>query len=334
MKKTSRKRAFFEAVLADAKVNRETGVISRVAILAIESLNGRRYPMPTMQAAIQLFEGCKSFLNHSYETREIQELLGRFNNITVENGKMYGDLTLVDFHEKVFNVAEKTPDIIGFSIDADGIVDIAEDNIEDVIEIKKVYSVDLVTDPATTKGLFESREETKEKKEESGMKLSEATIADLRRDRSDLFELSVQEGKDSRDKEVKDLTEEIATLKSEKETREIADKGSRQKESIDTLLKDSDLKEEHITEAFKNTLYNLQESSKDGQPVTVESQVKVLIEDRVALSGGVKQIFEHRTVKPKEDGVDPKSDVALEEAFAGKDSQGFHAILTKEDSDE
>ena len=334
LKKQFRETIFFTEAALNAKVDRAGHQINHVCMLSVNSLNARRYPVPVMEKALPLFEGTKSYLNHSRENvRDVKDYIGQFHNCRVEEGKMFGNLTLARFPD-LYDIAEITPSAIGFSVDISGYSEESEDGIETVTEIIAANSVDLVTEPAATKGLFESinheKEETMELKD-----LPKVTMTELKENAPKLYEMVFQEGVKSRAQEVTTLTEERDQLKTEKETRLTEEKEIQKKKVINDLLKASDLPETAITDSFKESLYGIQPKTKDGIEITIEAQAKELIEDRVLLvtGGKVHDNYEHfdesgKTKPKKEEG---NEDVELQETFCGgKNSTGFIPFKTSE----
>jgi len=149
-------------------------VIRNVVFLGSTSLNQRRYLERAMEQAVPLYEGAKLYLNHSFfpTGRPIQELWGRAKNVRYdrEARKIKGDAVVIDHEDRIEKYVERASDLVGFSHTIKAQMSDPDDNgWVDVEEIQKVYSVDLVTDPATTKGIFE----TNKRKEEERMNLEE-----------------------------------------------------------------------------------------------------------------------------------------------------------------
>ena len=86
---------------------------------------------------------------------------------------------------------------------------------------------------------------------------------------------------------MKSFTEKISALEGENnslknkvEAHELKEKELSKERMIDKFLKDSKLKEAHITETFRTTLQSVKEYKKGDSIITEEAQVKSLIEDR------------------------------------------------------
>lgn len=145
------------------RVDREKGIIYRVKILGLESANGRRYTQSAVRNAISLYEGKKVYCDHPdkpSDQRGIRDVFGWFENVIADATGLYGDFHLVnpstELAESVMNAAESKPDLYGFSHNALGEGDTVDGTFV-VGRISEVRSVDLVSEPATTKSLFEGR---------------------------------------------------------------------------------------------------------------------------------------------------------------------------------
>ena len=143
------------------KVDREAGIIYRAKILGWESSNGRRYDPQAAKRAKGLYEGKKAYCNHPKrptESRDVDDALGVWRNVQWEPDGLYSDFHYVKSHpmaERVCEDAERGMGVFGFSHNADGKGD-HEGGVLVISEITEVRSVDLVTDPATVKNLWES----------------------------------------------------------------------------------------------------------------------------------------------------------------------------------
>ena len=144
--------------------------IGNVVVLGGNSRDGngnvkRRYPPDVMRAAVPLYEGVRAFVNHPTAEqirsgmRDVKDLAGRFVNARFEEGKIKCDFEGLPHDpaaEKFVNIARTMPNIAGFSQDAHAKV-VREGAVQVVQEIVKVSSIDLVANPATTGGIFESQ---------------------------------------------------------------------------------------------------------------------------------------------------------------------------------
>lgn len=138
-------------------------VLTGVKVLGLESANGRRYLPEAVSAALSLYEGVKVNVNHPEGnpngSRGLLDRFGRLSNVRVEGDCLRGDLKYNPKHpaaEAVAWWAENDPGAIGLSHNAVGSGESDKDGVFVVEKIVAVRSVDLVADPATTKGLYES----------------------------------------------------------------------------------------------------------------------------------------------------------------------------------
>lgn len=156
------------------RVDRKAGVIFGVKVLGAKSKNGRTYSPKAMSAAARLYEGIAVNIDHPDRTnphreRGIRESFGVLRNATVRDDGVYADLHYVRSHdlaEQIAERAERFPDKMGLSHNARGNV-VNHGGRQIVEDIEQVRSVDIVTRPATVKGLFES-ERTQMKNTTSG----------------------------------------------------------------------------------------------------------------------------------------------------------------------
>lgn len=153
-----------EYAISDAKlrVDREKGVIRNVKVLGLKSANGRRYLPEAVKQALSLYEGKGSFLNHakrSGEDRDVRDRVAWLENVRAEENGAYADWHYLKEHRDVMplvEAAERNPGLFGLSHNARGRE--RRENGENIIEaIEAVHSIDVVTDPATTSGWFESK---------------------------------------------------------------------------------------------------------------------------------------------------------------------------------
>lgn len=277
-------------------------VIQNVVLLGAESANKRRYTEDCMGNAVSLYEGVQAFVNHPSPdeermgSRDVMKLAGKYVNVKFSDMKIKAD-----FHglpndpasQKYVNVAEHMPDIAGLSQNAQGKVHV-EDGIEIVEEITKVFSVDLVTNPATTKGMFEHTK----KKGKTKMEYNEITILGLKDQRPDIVEALNLEGQKERDDEVQKLTDERDKAVKEADELKVKEILREKQTLINKLLDESELPDEAKTDVFRKSLLSLK-PAKEGE--TIEAQVKEMIEDRLTAVKvtGVKNNTEKKTIEAK-----------------------------------
>ncbi|MEQ8847566.1 hypothetical protein [Botrimarina sp.] len=147
---------------APGSVDRTAKVIRGVKIIGTVSRNGRRYTEECLRDAAGLYEGAKVYLDHRKPggSQSVSAHFGTLRNVrwVPERKAVVGDLHYLASHPSagpILEAAESQPSAFGLSHDADG--DVQRQRGESVVtKIRKVFSVDLVADPATTAGLFES----------------------------------------------------------------------------------------------------------------------------------------------------------------------------------
>ena len=149
------------------KIDKENGVVRGVKILGTKSRNNRVYPIETLKKASPLYENAKVNVNHpdgsAAETRKYQDRVGSIKNVKFSENGLYGDFYFNPKHplaEQLIWDAERSPENLGFSHNVEAVVK-CENGTQIVEEIKRVRSVDIVADPATTSGLFESLNQIK-----------------------------------------------------------------------------------------------------------------------------------------------------------------------------
>jgi len=189
------------------RVDREQGVVRGVKILGLQSQNGRSYQPEALAAAVPLYEGARVNVNHPkggpHAPRDYQDRLGRIRNVAARADGLFADLHFNPKHalaEQLIWDAEHAPENVGFSHNVEARTSRSGERV--VVEaILRVQSVDLVADPATTRGLFESAEHaagTGSGPREAGglaqpVALAEVTVEMLKKQRPDLVETILQE---------------------------------------------------------------------------------------------------------------------------------------------
>ncbi len=142
------------------RVDRDRGVIHSVKLLGWKSSNGRTYSEGGVDAS--MYDGRPVNVNHlrSGQERSAYDRLGVIRNPVKRKGGVYGDLHLLKSHPlapAILEAAERMPEAFGMSHTARGRASSRGDVIE---RVEEVVSCDVVGDPATTRGLHESRGRT------------------------------------------------------------------------------------------------------------------------------------------------------------------------------
>lgn len=147
--------------LSGGRVDREHGVIRGVKILGRESKNGRTYTESAITNGAGLYEGAKVNVNHTAkpnQSRDYGDRIGLLRGVTVKAGGLYGNLHYNPKHalaEQLAWDAENSPEACGLSHNVEARTS-RKDGKTIIEQIVAVNSVDLVADPATTHGLYES----------------------------------------------------------------------------------------------------------------------------------------------------------------------------------
>jgi hypothetical protein len=148
------------APFAGCRVDREAGVISGMLVCGHVSDNQRDYPWGKGLAHKKgTYEGRFVNCDHGREATVDRRLGWLANEHTDAQGRPRADLHVLKAHpmaDRVFEAAERNPALFGLSHGANcrTRTERGREVIEDIVDVE---SVDLVADPATTKGFFESR---------------------------------------------------------------------------------------------------------------------------------------------------------------------------------
>jgi hypothetical protein len=148
------------------KVDAARGVIEGVKLIGVVSKNGRVYPPNVLSKSVQLYEGVKVNVDHPVSgnpasPRQYRDRIGVMRNARfVEGNGVYADFHYNPKHALADQLgwdAEHNPESLGFSHNALTRVNGKDRQGREIVEeIVSVRHVDLVADPATTRGLFES----------------------------------------------------------------------------------------------------------------------------------------------------------------------------------
>jgi hypothetical protein len=146
---------------AGCHVDHDKGVVYGVLLCGSVSENGRDYPWGGKLGAdsVARYEGRPVYLNHNAD-RQIEGRVGVIRNVRAgDDGRPRGDFKVFFKHPHgghVLEMAEHDPTGCGFSHVADCRTTTGVDGRLTVEAVDSVESIDLVCDPATTKGFFES----------------------------------------------------------------------------------------------------------------------------------------------------------------------------------
>lgn len=279
-----------------AGIDRERGILRGAKLCGIESQNGHKYSDRALDDCARLYEGALVNIDHPDrrdpgKPRKLADRFGKVQNSKSTHGEgVTGDVVFNPKHplaESVMWFAENMPEAIGFSHNGAGRV-VKRDGGSIVESVAVVRHVDLVSDPATTKSLYESvsawhnpsRLEEEHKEDDDEMDLTKLKLSELQEARPDIVKTLLSESSttQAKEKELKDLTEERDALKKKNDEFTVKDALAVKKESVDKILKESKLPEVAVTDTFRQTLLE----AKDGDTM------KALIEDRQKLVSGKK----------------------------------------------
>lgn len=192
------------------RLDRQASVLRGVKLLGATSRNGRRYQDAALREAISLYEGAKVNVNHPegdpLAPRDYRDRIGVVRNVEHRPGEgLFGALLFNPKHplaEQLAWDAEHAPQNVGLSHNV--LARTRREGAETVVEaITHVQSVDLVADPAATRGLFEQ-----ERPRSGAPGLEGLTLEDLTRLRPDLCEAL----SDSHRRLVSDVEERLAEV--------------------------------------------------------------------------------------------------------------------------
>lgn len=159
-------RAFVAYEAAGGQIDEANNVVRGVKVVGRKSAHGYEYSEKAVEEAKNLYEGARVYFGHKKEratrTGDYGDGFGVLKNYHVKEGEGYADLHYNPHHPRAAQFlydVKNTPKDLGFSHHAD--IRVSSNRGRTVVEsIDKVYSVDIVNVPATTKGVFESEGDT------------------------------------------------------------------------------------------------------------------------------------------------------------------------------
>lgn len=304
--------ALSEGVLGDDSVVRNAAILGSTSVNASGGIR-RRYTDECLSKAVPIFEGLPAYVDHPepgkvHMHRSLKDMYGYYCNVRADlaEHKLRGDLVLFEnaVGQHVKAIIQKNPLLVGNSIFAAGKGRFAQgvEIVEEILPRTKWGtrpSVDLVGNPATTRSLFEHRDNIDDNRESIMSELQNLTLTELREARPDLHKKMIIEGQETSAAEIKQLKEQISSLETAKQDlekqvktlTEQVDAVKKEKEaasnkaSVEKLLAESKLPTHAVTDAFKNTLFAVVERKDGDKTITIEEQVKALIEDRRLIAG-------------------------------------------------
>ncbi|MEN6495032.1 MAG: hypothetical protein ABFD16_12205 [Thermoguttaceae bacterium] len=260
----------------ELRVDQPLGVIRGVKILGLESRNGRSYLPEALAAAVPLYEEAKVNVNHPkgdpLAPRDYQDRLGVIRNVAARPEGLFADLHFNPKHalaEQLLWDAAHAPENVGFSHNVQARTSRQGDRV--VVEaITKVQSVDLVADPATTRGLFEATAtgDAAPRSEAEHASLASVTLDDLKRQRPDLVEQLLHQP-----------TAEVARLQGELDRLQTLEAVRQKQEVIHRLLAEHHLPDANATDPWSRLIVSppFLESL---LAASDESQMRAMVEQR------------------------------------------------------
>lgn len=180
----------------------EDGVIRGAKLLGFNSRNGRRYESNALKDAAKKYEGKKVYVDHPQPgttgDRKFDDWAGVIENVRYEPRKgLFGDVVLRQESSHFRGIVEaanhpKFSKSCGFSHVAEGESHMDGDT-EIVESIREVFSVDLVTDPATTAGFYESIGHEKQTLKEAVASLPESQ-SEIRQQLTEMMDAGYLDG--------------------------------------------------------------------------------------------------------------------------------------------
>jgi len=264
-----------------SRVDREKGIFHGVKLLGSKSAHGRDYSDPALEDAARLYEGARINVDHpragDRNPRSVRDRGGIARNVKAVPGDgVFGDVfwnpERPDFKEIAW-WAENDPAAVGFSPNH-LIAGHTKGGRFFVESVRSVVSIDLVGDPATTRGLFEGRgPEDPPDKEEPNVK--EITLESLKRERPDLVKALVSEHKTSADElaRISGLEEEKRSLQEELDRHKATEALAAKRSKAVALCESAKLPKEATSETFLASLLRC----------AADEAMEALVKDRQAL---------------------------------------------------
>lgn len=253
------------------KLDKETSVIRGVKVLGAQSKNGRRYTEAAISKAIGLYEGAKVNVNHSTAERSYQDRIGILKNARQQSEGVFADLHYNPKHAIASQLewdAEHSPESVGLSHNV--MARTSRKGSETIVEeIVKVQSVDLVADPATTRGLFEHEETNMEITLES-VKADQKILAALKAE----F-IAEQKGSDeakARDAKLAELEESNKKLATELKEAKDATAKVEKAAAVEKLIKEAKLPDAQVDDLLREQLLAADEA---GQKKIIEREQRL-----------------------------------------------------------
>lgn len=212
-------------------VDGDTTTLKNVLLVGKTSRNRADYSDAALQAGVRLYEEAEVFVGHSKDgsNPSFDRSMGVIRNPVLAADGIRGDHTFPSKHRLAEDLvwrAHHAPRNIGYSHDADCTYTVNGRGRRQVNAIEKVYSVDLVTRPATTGGLAEEEETVPEEQRDFAEHVFSFT--------SDVRSLVLNQSATLADKRAR-LAEAMRALREELNAPEAAADGATLKEETQSM---------------------------------------------------------------------------------------------------
>jgi len=146
-------------------VDGDTTTLKNVLLVGKSSRNGRDYSDEALRTALPMYEEAEVFVGHTRDgsNPNFDRSMGIAKNPSLAADGIRGDHSFPTKHRLAEDLvwrANHAPRGIGYSHDADTAWSYDAKGRKQIHAIERVYSVDLVTRPAGTKGMTEDEDET------------------------------------------------------------------------------------------------------------------------------------------------------------------------------
>ena len=284
----------------ESSFNGKDLVIQNVSLLGAESANGYTYTEAALKDAASLLDGAVQYTNHSFTDapRDVNESFSEVRNVRFDQGaqKVFGDMYLVNtpwIREELFPRIERFAHKFGNSIVCWGEFE-ERDGKEYVTKITAVESCDLVSDPATNKGLFES---IKNKTSPGGEQDMKFTAKDVRENKEVFEELKQEILKEVKEgQSIEALRKENEFLKGEnKKQAEKIDGFEREKAIeakkvfIDKVIDEAKLPKIAVTATWKKSLLDMDETDIKTAVSELSEAVNAMTEKSYNFEGQIRE---------------------------------------------
>ena len=297
---------YFDSRGLALRVDRQTGVIRGIKVLGPHSRNGRDYLPEALARAVSLYEGAKVNVNHPkghpLAPRDYEERIGVIRNVAHRPGEgLFADFHFNPKHylsEQLIWDAEHAPESVGFSHNVQARTRRQGERTQ-IEEILQVHSVDLVADPATTRGLFEELSTAGKNLMDGASPTSEAVTDPpgiMRAEKNDLeastargpaAEVPLQEVQADAERICQEQASEIAKLRAEIEQLRAKDALAKRRSAVLALLAEYELPSPDSTDpATKAIVSDAFVQSLMSAPD--EQALRQLIEERAKLVADAK----------------------------------------------